>query len=70
MDAEGAEPEVLEGLGQLLHKIGKYVIDVGPERKGKSTNKMVMEFFANKKIRSEFIVHKSGRALVHAGGSL
>jgi FkbM family methyltransferase len=70
MDAEGAEPEVLEGLGDLVYKIGKFVIDVGPERNGKSTDKMVMNFFANKKIRSEFRVHKSGRTLVHAGGSL
>lgn len=70
MDAEGAEPEVLEGLGDLVYNIGKFVIDVGPERNGKSTDKMVMNFFANKKIQSEFKVHKSGRKLVHAGSYL
>ncbi|NWG71314.1 MAG: FkbM family methyltransferase [Parvularculaceae bacterium] len=36
-DAEGAEPEVLEGAGQFLAKIRAVALDTGPERNGQPT---------------------------------
>lgn len=43
IEAEGAEPEVLEGARYLLScgKIRKIAIDAGPERKGQTTTQMV-----------------------------
>lgn len=41
MDAEGAEPEALEGLSN--HNVRKFAIDCGAERDGKSTESDVVE---------------------------
>ncbi|MEQ8935972.1 MAG: FkbM family methyltransferase [Amphiplicatus sp.] len=38
-DAEGAEPEVLEGAGAMFAKIGVFALDTGAERNGARTNK-------------------------------
>jgi FkbM family methyltransferase len=67
MDAEGAEPEVLEGCMGVLGKIRSFTIDVGPERKGKSTYNLVAQFFLRNKIDYKYIIHSSGRQLIHAG---
>ena len=37
-DAEGAEPEVLEGGRELLRRTARIAIDTGPERQGKRTS--------------------------------
>ena len=37
-DAEGAEPEVLEGGRELLRRTARIAIDTGPERKGSRTS--------------------------------
>jgi len=37
-DAEGAEPEVLEGIGNMFPHIRAIALDTGAERKGKRTN--------------------------------
>jgi len=37
-DAEGAEPEVLEGVGDAYPLVRAVALDTGPERKGKRTN--------------------------------
>jgi len=37
-DAEGAEPEVLEGIGKMWDRIGCIALDTGAERKGERTN--------------------------------
>jgi FkbM family methyltransferase len=37
-DAEGAEPEVLEGVGAAFPLVSAVALDTGPERKGKRTN--------------------------------
>ena len=70
MDAEGAEPEVLEGLGELVYKINNFAIDVGPERKGYSTAPEVAEYFKKNKIQFRLKHHSSGRILIHAGNSI
>ncbi len=67
MDAEGAEPEVLEGCIGVLDRIRSFTIDVGPERKGKSTYNLVAQFFLRNEIDYKYIIHGSGRQLIHAG---
>jgi len=47
MDAEGFEPEILEGFGDQIKKIDYFAIDVSPERKGIDTEKEVTLFFNN-----------------------
>ena len=37
-DAEGAEPEVLEGGRELLRRTVRIAIDTGPERRGERTS--------------------------------
>lgn len=38
-DAEGAEPEVLQGIGDFFPNVGAIALDTGPERMGERTNK-------------------------------
>lgn len=38
-DAEGAEPEVLEGAGEFLKNVRAAALDTGPERQGERTDK-------------------------------
>lgn len=70
MDAEGAEPEVLDGIGELVCKISNFAIDVGPERNGSSTVQAVSEYFKRKKIKYVVKQHSSGRLIIHAGKSI
>lgn len=44
-DAEGAEPEVLQGVGDAYHKIGVCAFDTGAERDGKRTDKECRAIF-------------------------
>lgn len=47
-DAEGAEPEVIEGLKRNLAKVDYITIDTGPERRGKSTTDDVVKLLKDK----------------------
>ena len=38
-DAEGAEPEMLQGLNKHINKVGYFTIDTGPERNGEETTR-------------------------------
>jgi FkbM family methyltransferase len=42
-DAEGAEPEIIEGLKKNSHKVGYISLDTGPERNGKTTTEEVIK---------------------------
>jgi FkbM family methyltransferase len=71
MDAEGFEPEVLSGLGRLLHRIVNYTIDCSPERLGKSTTNEVRQFFILNQIPyREFTDKESGRVILVGGKNL
>lgn len=45
-DAEGAEPEVLEGAGAFLENIRAVALDTGPERRGERTDRACGEILA------------------------
>ncbi|MEZ5897091.1 MAG: FkbM family methyltransferase [Parvularculaceae bacterium] len=45
-DAEGAEPEVLEGVGEFFPNVGAVALDTGPERNGARTNERCREILA------------------------
>ena len=47
-DAEGAEPEMLQGLNKHINKVGYFTIDTGPERNGEETTKEVIEILQSK----------------------
>ncbi|MGR3433420.1 MAG: FkbM family methyltransferase [Shimia sp.] len=59
MDAEGAEPEVLEGATDLLARTRALAIDTGPERLGQTTDAAVTDLL----VRAGFDVrpHPDGR---------
>jgi FkbM family methyltransferase len=61
MDAEGAEPEVLQGATSTLAKIKWVVIDIGPERNGKSTYFEVAEILE----KNGFKVSKFSKWILH-----
>jgi len=48
MDAEGFEPEVLNGFGDKINAIDFFAIDVGPERKGQATDELVSEVLSSR----------------------
>jgi FkbM family methyltransferase len=58
MDAEGAEPEVLEGLGSRLEDVLAVTIDVGPERLGQPTTSAVAELLQDYGFRVSLPPHK------------
>lgn len=43
VEAEGFEPEVLEGMSGVVSRIGRVAVDAGPERYGESPIKMATE---------------------------
>jgi len=45
-DAEGAEPEVLEGAGAMFPNIGVFALDTGAERNGARTNRECADILA------------------------
>ncbi|MEM6538969.1 MAG: FkbM family methyltransferase [Pseudomonadota bacterium] len=47
-DAEGAEPEVLDGLDRHASKVGVIALDTGPERQGQRTNEACAERLRSK----------------------
>jgi len=61
LDAEGAEPEVLRGIGKYAHAISWISIDVGPERHGQSTKveveALLHEYGFVTTFHSEWILH-------------
>lgn len=68
MDAEGFEPEVLEGLENSHIKVLNFTIDCSPERLGKSTLEEVSEFFIKHKIPHRVHKDSSSRRIVLVGG--
>lgn len=51
-DAEGAEPEVLEGAGDFLAAIRFVALDTGPERNGQPTDRACAEILARAGFRT------------------
>lgn len=47
IDAEGAEPEVLEGAKDFLNNIRKIAVDCTPERFGKTTSSKVNDILSS-----------------------
>lgn len=46
-DAEGGEPEVLEGIGAFFPQIGAIALDTGPERAGERTHEACAQLLQN-----------------------
>lgn len=62
VEAEGAEPEVLSGLGKRIKDIKYIAVDVGPERGGEPTIKEVTELLENNNFEVElYRYHLLGR---------
>ena len=61
MDAEGAEPQVLRGLGETAKLFSWVSIDVGPENQGKDTinevTEILMDLGFETKLFSSWILH-------------
>lgn len=71
MDAEGFEPEVLEGLGDSHERILNFTIDCSPERLGQSTLEEVSKYFIKNGIPFRFYTdEKSGRVVLVGGRHL
>lgn len=64
-DAEGAEPEVLEGIGDAFPLVRAVALDTGPERQGKRTNKACAEILRDQGF--EVIDEKVGTRLMTYG---
>lgn len=63
MDAEGAEPEVLEGMTESLRCIDAFMIDAGPERNGEETVGTVIKLLEEANFRQLGDVSARGCAL-------
>jgi FkbM family methyltransferase len=50
-DAEGAEPEVLEGIGAFFHNVAAVALDTGPERRGERTHDACAEILVARGFR-------------------
>jgi FkbM family methyltransferase len=61
MDAEGFEPEVIEGLGSHISNCNALTIDVSPERAGVSTLSQTLNFFAKDNFLNEVIQGEGNR---------
>ena len=55
VEAEGAELEVLQGLGDKIRYVNKISVDGGPERYGKPTFKDVNSFLRSKGFQTNVI---------------
>jgi len=66
MDAEGFEPEILNGFGDKLKAIDFFAIDVGPERQGQTTDELVSEVLTNKGLFVKVIDDGTDRKFVNA----
>ena len=66
MDAEGFEPEVLEGFGNQLNHINFFAIDVGPERAGVDTESEVAQILKSKGAQLESFKDSGVRKFINA----
>ena len=64
-DAEGAEPEVLEGGRELLRRTARIAIDTGPERQGNRTRDACETLLRD----AGFVVHTRERGRILTYGS-
>lgn len=63
IEAEGNEPEVLEGAEQFLERVLHLVVDAGPERFGRSTAPEVVNFLLQRGFQLEDVFLKRGTFL-------
>lgn len=66
MDAEGFEPEILEGFGNQLNHIDFFAIDVGPERAGVDTEIEVSKILKIKGAQIESFKDAGARKFINA----
>lgn len=66
MDAEGFEPEILEGFGDRLNHIDFFAIDVGPERAGVDTEIEVAQILKSKDAQLESFKDAGARKFINA----
>ena len=66
MDAEGFEPEILEGFGNQLNHIDFFAIDVGPERAGVDTEIEVSKILKIKGAQIESFKGAGARKFINA----
>lgn len=66
MDAEGYEPEVLEGFGKRIQDINFFAIDVGPERDGLDTEELVTQILLNKGAKVSHFTKEGKRKFLNA----
>ena len=66
MDAEGFEPEVLEGFGKRIRDINFFAIDVGPERDGLDTEDLVTQILLNKGAKVSHFKKEGKRKFLNA----
>lgn len=66
MDAEGFEPEILEGFGDQLNQIDFFAIDVGPERAGVDTEFEVSQILRKQGTHFELFEDAGSRKFLNA----
>lgn len=66
MDAEGFEPEALEGFGNQINHIDFFAIDVGPERAGVDTEIEVAQILKSKGAQLELFKDSGARKFINA----
>lgn len=66
MDAEGFEPEILEGFGNQLNQIDFFAIDVGPERAGVDTELEVSQILKKQGAQLELFKDAGSRKFLNA----
>jgi len=66
MDAEGFEPEILEGFGGQLIQIDFFAIDVGPERAGADTEIEVTQILGKQGLQIDLIEDDGTRKFINA----
>jgi len=66
MDAEGFEPEVLQGFGNRITDIKFFAIDVGPERAGLETDSQVSDLLLKKGAKISLCIKEGKRKFLNA----
>jgi len=66
MDAEGFEPEVLQGFGNRIKDINFFAIDVGPERDGLATDIQVSELLLKNGAKISHSIKEGKRKFINA----
>jgi hypothetical protein len=66
MDAEGFEPEVLQGFGNRIRDIKFFAIDVGPERDGLETDIQVSDLLLKNGAKISHCIKEGKRKFLNA----